>query len=139
MASLQNLAIEVLKMLAKARGIDGYENMSRQQLESIFTTPSFNPILNLNQDLKNVHLYLLQQLLQDLKNVRLLKLQHKFQGLTNLNLRLPQNQKNLLAHPKIKKRLQGPSTISILNTKVKVINNYQSKNTVKTLDHIYVI
>ena len=37
------------------------------------------------------------------------------------------------------KRLQGPSMIIMLNTKVKAINNYQSGNTLKTLDHIYVI
>ena len=34
------MTIEELRMLAKARSIDSYENMSRKQLESIFTTPS---------------------------------------------------------------------------------------------------
>ena len=40
MESFENLAVNELKLLAKARIIDGYKNMSRQQLESIFTTPS---------------------------------------------------------------------------------------------------
>ena len=33
-ASFKNLTIEELKMLAKTRKVAGYENMSRQQLES---------------------------------------------------------------------------------------------------------
>ena len=40
MASLKNLTIEDLKMLTKTRNIQGYKNISRQQLECIFTTPS---------------------------------------------------------------------------------------------------
>ena len=40
MASFDNLAIEELKMLTKARCVDDYENMSKQQLERISTTLS---------------------------------------------------------------------------------------------------
>ena len=40
MARFQNFIIEKLKTLAKARSINGYENMSKQQLESIITKPS---------------------------------------------------------------------------------------------------
>lgn len=40
MANLTNLTFEELKMLAKTRKVDGYENMSRQKLESIFIIPS---------------------------------------------------------------------------------------------------
>ena len=43
MESLENLAIEELKMLAKVRSINGYKNIFRQQLESMFTIPSSNP------------------------------------------------------------------------------------------------
>ena len=37
------------------------------------------------------------------------------------------------------KRMQAPSMKSRLNTKVKAMNNYQSRNTLKELDHINVI
>ena len=53
MSSFENLTIEELKILAKPRSIDGYENMSRQQLDHIFETPSIpkptyiNPLQNL--------------------------------------------------------------------------------------------
>ena len=53
MSSFENLTIEELKILAKASSIDGYENMSRQQLDHIFKTPSIpkptyiNPLQNL--------------------------------------------------------------------------------------------
>ena len=40
MASLENLTIEDLKTFAKARSIDSYENIFRQQLEGISTTLS---------------------------------------------------------------------------------------------------
>ena len=40
MVNLEKLKIEKLKMLAKARGIDGHQNIYRQQLERTFTTPS---------------------------------------------------------------------------------------------------
>ena len=40
MANLEKLKIEKLKMLAKARGINGHQNIYRQQLERTFTTPS---------------------------------------------------------------------------------------------------
>ena len=40
MKNFENLAMKELKMLAKVRSINGYENMSRKQLESIFTTSS---------------------------------------------------------------------------------------------------
>ena len=40
MSSLESLTIEELKILTKARFIDGYENTSTQQLDSIFTTRS---------------------------------------------------------------------------------------------------
>ena len=40
MASFENLTIKDLNMLAKARSVDIYENMFRQQLWNIFTTPS---------------------------------------------------------------------------------------------------
>ena len=40
MASLKNLTIEDLKMFAKTRNIHGYKNISSQQLECTFTTPS---------------------------------------------------------------------------------------------------
>ena len=40
MISLKYLTIKELKMLAKTRSIDGYDNMSRQQLESIFAMNS---------------------------------------------------------------------------------------------------
>ena len=48
MTSFDNLAIEELKMLTKAGCVDDYENMSKQQLESISTTlssakPSLKP------------------------------------------------------------------------------------------------
>lgn len=42
MTSFDNLAIEELNTLTYARKIDGYENMSRQQLQSIFTTISLS-------------------------------------------------------------------------------------------------
>ena len=37
------------------------------------------------------------------------------------------------------KKIQAPSIISISNTKVKVMSNYQSRNIFKTLDHIHVV
>ena len=40
MVRFENLINEELKILAKTKSIDGYKNMSRQQLESISTTPS---------------------------------------------------------------------------------------------------
>ena len=40
MSSFEKLTLEELKMLAEARSINRYENMSRQQVESIFTRPS---------------------------------------------------------------------------------------------------
>ena len=40
MASFENITIGELKMLGKTRSIDEYENMSMQQKESVFTTPS---------------------------------------------------------------------------------------------------
>ena len=40
MANLEKLKIEKLKMLAKARGIDGHQNIYRQQLGRTLTTPS---------------------------------------------------------------------------------------------------
>ena len=39
MASFENLTTKKIKMLSKARNIGGYENMSQQQLRSIFTAP----------------------------------------------------------------------------------------------------
>ena len=53
MSSFENLTIEELKILAKARSIDGYENMSRQQLDHIFKTPSISKPTYINplQDL----------------------------------------------------------------------------------------
>lgn len=40
MSNFKNLAIEKSKMLTKLKIIDINENISRQQLESIFKTPS---------------------------------------------------------------------------------------------------
>ena len=40
MENLEKLTMEKSKMLAKARGKDGHKNMSRQQRENTFTTPS---------------------------------------------------------------------------------------------------
>ena len=37
---MANLGINDMKLLAKLRNVDGYENMSRQQLERIFAIPS---------------------------------------------------------------------------------------------------
>ena len=42
MTSFDNLAIEELNTLANARKLDGYENMSRQQLQSTFSTISLS-------------------------------------------------------------------------------------------------
>lgn len=39
-ASFENFTVGEFKILIKARSIDDHENMSRQQLESFFTTPS---------------------------------------------------------------------------------------------------
>ena len=40
---LKHLTNHKLKMLARARNVDGYENMIQQQLEHLFATPT--PIL----------------------------------------------------------------------------------------------
>ena len=40
MTSFEILEIEELRILAKFRNLDGHKNISRQQLESIFETPS---------------------------------------------------------------------------------------------------
>ena len=40
MASFENFTVGEFKMLTKARSIDDHENMSTQQLESFFITPS---------------------------------------------------------------------------------------------------
>ena len=39
MASFENLTTQELMILANFRNVEGYENMVRQQLESMFTTP----------------------------------------------------------------------------------------------------
>ena len=85
MASLAYLSLKELNMLTKARKVNSYENMSRQQLESTFTIPSAptptqrlapqskkcmylpaskpeNVHTIIPQELKNVHLCLPQDL-----------------------------------------------------------------------------
>lgn len=54
MARFQNFIIEKIKILAKARSINGYENICKQQLESIFTKPSI-PKLTLKQFSKHLN------------------------------------------------------------------------------------
>ena len=39
MANFENLKTQELMILANLRNVEGYENMFRQQLESMFTTP----------------------------------------------------------------------------------------------------
>ena len=80
--------------------------MSRQQLESIFIMPS-TPMPGLEPALraKNLHLFLLQNILKDLKNS---------------SLRLPQNLKHLhlltYLPAKDQNTFQARSMISVLDT-----------------------
>ena len=54
MVSLANLSVEELKILAEARKVGGYENMSQQQLENIFIMPSApTPTLRSSRRSKN--------------------------------------------------------------------------------------
>ena len=45
MPSLSNFTIEELRNPTGLRNVDGYGNLSRQQLENIFTTPSASTII----------------------------------------------------------------------------------------------
>lgn len=120
-------------MLAKARKVDSYENMSRQQLGSLRMSSAAAPAACLPQYLKDPHLSL-QNLLQDL-----------LQDLKNSCLFLPQDQKHLHHYTNTKgywpKKIAGAFDGNHVEYKSESGGAGLSieKYTLKTLDHISVV